>query len=92
MNANCPLHCRRSSGALSSHRFENCFRIARAVVHHGGIGTTAQALATGTPQLILPLGFDQKDNAVRVKRLGAGDWLSHRRRDGASIAKAWRHY
>ena len=67
--------------------FRELFPDCAAVVHHGGIGTTAQALATGTPQLILPLGFDQKDNAVRVKRLGAGDWLSHRRRDGASIAK-----
>ena len=59
-----------------------------AVVHHGGIGTVASALATGTPQLVLPLAFDQKDNAMRVKRLGAGDWLPLRRRDGAAVAKA----
>ncbi len=59
-----------------------------AVVHHGGIGTTANALAAGTPQLILPLAFDQRDNAMRVNRLGAGDWLPRRRRDGPSIAKA----
>jgi UDP:flavonoid glycosyltransferase YjiC (YdhE family) len=68
--------------------FQELFPHCAAVVHHGGIGTTAQALATATPQLIIPLGFDQKDNASRVKRLGVGDWLSHRRRDGASIAKA----
>lgn len=42
------------------------------VVHHGGIGTTAEALAAGTPQLVLPLAFDQFDNARRVSVLGAG--------------------
>jgi rhamnosyltransferase subunit B len=47
-----------------------------ALVHHGGIGTTAQALAAGIPQLIMPLSFDQPDNAARVARLGAGDWLA----------------
>ncbi len=44
-----------------------------ALVHHGGIGTTAEALAAGTPQLVLPLAFDQFDNARRVKALGVGD-------------------
>lgn len=44
-----------------------------ALVHHGGIGTTAQALRAGVPQLIMPMSHDQPDNAARVKRLGAGD-------------------
>jgi UDP:flavonoid glycosyltransferase YjiC (YdhE family) len=48
---------------------------ARAFVHHGGIGTTAQALAAGVPQLVVPFAHDQPDNAVRVKRLRAGDFL-----------------
>jgi UDP:flavonoid glycosyltransferase YjiC (YdhE family) len=46
-----------------------------ALVHHGGIGTVAQALAAGVPQLITPFNFDQPDNAARVRRLGAGDSL-----------------
>ena len=46
-----------------------------AVVHHGGIGTTAAGLAAGVPQLITPLSHDQPDQAVRIKRLGVGDWL-----------------
>lgn len=41
-----------------------------AIVHHGGIGTCAQGLAAGIPQLVMPLGFDQPDNAARVERLG----------------------
>ncbi len=48
---------------------------AAAFVHHGGIGTTAQALAAGVPQLVMPLAHDQPDNATRVKRLGCGDYL-----------------
>ncbi len=43
-----------------------------ALVHHGGIGTTAAALAAGIPQLITPFAFDQFDNAARVVRLGVG--------------------
>lgn len=49
-----------------------------AVVHHGGIGTTAQALAAGIPQLITPFSHDQPDNAARVRRLGAGASISPR--------------
>ena len=39
-------------------------------VHQGGIGTLAQALAAGVPQLVLPAAFDQPDNARRAVRLG----------------------
>ena len=46
-----------------------------AIVHHGGIGTTSQALAAGIPQTIGPLAFDQFDNAARVERLRCGRWL-----------------
>lgn len=43
---------------------------AKAIVHHGGIGTSAAALAAGTPQLILPFSYDQPDNASRLEALG----------------------
>jgi UDP:flavonoid glycosyltransferase YjiC (YdhE family) len=59
-----------------------------AIVHHGGIGTTAAALAAGTPQLILPFAYDQFDNAARVERLGVGASLPPRRRAAADIAAA----
>ncbi|MBI1353701.1 MAG: glycosyltransferase [Acidobacteria bacterium] len=45
---------------------------AAALVHHGGVGTMAQALAAGCPQLITPMNFDQPDNAARVEALGVG--------------------
>ncbi|BAW79859.1 glycosyl transferase family protein [Candidatus Nitrosoglobus terrae] len=43
-----------------------------ALVHHGGVGTTAEALRSGTPQLITPFAWDQFDNGTRVTSLGAG--------------------
>ena len=49
---------------------------AAAFVHHGGIGTTAQALAAGVPQLVVPAAHDQPDNAVRIRSLGVGDFLT----------------
>ncbi len=48
---------------------------AAALIHHGGIGSTAQALSAGIPQLIMAMAFDQPDNAARVERLNAGAGL-----------------
>jgi UDP:flavonoid glycosyltransferase YjiC (YdhE family) len=48
------------------------------LVHHGGVGTTSQAFATGTPQTIVAMAFDQFDNGVRVEGLGCGNWLPKR--------------
>ncbi len=45
------------------------------LVHHGGIGTTAEALRSGVPQLVLPFAFDQFDNGRRVQKIGAGSVL-----------------
>lgn len=45
---------------------------ASVIVHQGGVGTTAQALRSGRPSLIVPFGQDQPDNARRVVLLGAG--------------------
>ena len=46
-----------------------------AMVHHGGVGSCAQGLAAGVPQLTMPLGFDQPDNATRLWRLGVGRFV-----------------
>jgi UDP:flavonoid glycosyltransferase YjiC (YdhE family) len=57
-----------------------------ALVHHGGIGTTAQALAAGIPQLLMPLAHDQFDNAARVKRLNVGESIARSRFRGPRVA------
>ena len=41
-----------------------------AFVHHGGIGTTSQAMQAGVPQLIRPVVVDQFDTASRTVALG----------------------
>lgn len=60
---------------------------AAALVHHGGIGTLAQALAAGIPQLVVPFGFDQLDNGSRLETLGVGALLPPRRFTGAAATK-----
>ena len=46
------------------------FPRAAAIVHQGGVGTTAQALLAGKPMLVMPYSHDQLDNARRAQRLG----------------------
>jgi UDP:flavonoid glycosyltransferase YjiC (YdhE family) len=58
-----------------------------ALVHHGGIGTTAQALAAGVPQLVMPMSHDQPDNAARVMRLGVGRSLAPQRFQARAVAR-----
>ena len=45
---------------------------AAAIIHHGGSGTTLDALAAGCPQVIVPLFADQPANAEAVARAGVG--------------------
>lgn len=60
---------------------------ACAVIHHGGVGTTGQALRAGKPQLVIPFFGDQPDNAARVARLGVGRGLARGRRGASLIAR-----
>jgi UDP-N-acetylglucosamine transferase subunit ALG13 len=45
---------------------------ARAVVCHGGSGTTLGALAAGVPLVVTPLFADQPQNGRRIAAVGAG--------------------
>ena len=61
-----------------------------ALVHHGGVGTSAQGMAAGVPQLVMPLSHDQPDNAGRMKRLGVADALGPRRYRASAVAERLR--
>jgi UDP:flavonoid glycosyltransferase YjiC (YdhE family) len=50
--------------------YSKVFPRAAVIVHQGGIGTCAQALAAGRPMLVVPFAFDQPDNAARLERMG----------------------
>jgi len=59
---------------------------AAAIVHHGGIGTAARALKAGVPQLIMPMDWDQFDNAYRLEKLGVAKSIARRKFKAAHIA------
>jgi MGT family glycosyltransferase len=60
---------------------------ASLVINHGGHGTVIKAAMAGLPQLIIPHGRDQADNAVRIAHRGAGIMLP-RGSDSAAIRSA----
>jgi UDP:flavonoid glycosyltransferase YjiC (YdhE family) len=74
--------------AARSAPYHQLFPRAAAIVHSGGIGTTAQALRAGRPQLVVPFAHDQFDNASRVERLGAGTWMKRGHRSAGNLAAA----
>ena len=55
-------------GAPHAQLFPRC----RLIVHHGGAGTTAAALTTGKPSLIIPFMVDQPWWAERLREAGLG--------------------
>jgi UDP:flavonoid glycosyltransferase YjiC (YdhE family) len=59
-----------------------------AFVHHGGIGSTSQALRAGVPQLIRPVAYDQFDNSSRVVELGVARELLPEQYSARSVADA----
>jgi len=64
------------------------FPRACAIVHQGGIGTTAQALRAGRPTVVVPYSHDQPDNAARVKRLGTSFTIAGQQYSATRVIKA----
>jgi rhamnosyltransferase subunit B len=63
------------------------FPRAAAIVHQGGVGTTAQALRSGRPMLVVPHAHDQPDNAFRVTNLGVARTVFPPRYKAARVAR-----
>jgi rhamnosyltransferase subunit B len=59
--------------------YSKLFPRASVIIHQGGVGTTAQALSSGNPMLVMPYSHDQPDNARRVRRLGVARVIRRRR-------------
>ncbi len=70
--------------------YSQIFPHASAIVHQGGIGTTAQALRSGRPTLVTPYANDQPDNAARVERLGTSRTVARSQYTGARVARELR--
>ena len=65
--------------------FDELFSRAALVVHHGGIGTASYGIASGIPQIVMPMRGDQFDNGNRLQRLGVARMLSARRTPAAKL-------
>jgi hypothetical protein len=66
--------------------FQEILPLCAAVVHQGGIGTMARALAAGMPQLVLPLAWDQRT----TRRACAGSAPAARSEHGTGAPRGWR--
>ena len=66
------------------------FDAAGAIVHHGGVGTTAAAMRAGKPTVIIPFANDEFDNARRAKVLGCSVTLHARKLNVARLEAALR--
>ena len=75
---------RRTCGARSSCRRPTIVPLVDLVITHGGNNTTTEAFHFGKPMIVLPLFWDQYDNAQRVDETGlrrpAADVRVRRRR------------
>jgi UDP:flavonoid glycosyltransferase YjiC (YdhE family) len=68
--------------------FGELFPEAAVIVHHGGIGTIAHALAAGIPQVAVPIVGEQFDLGYRVERLGVGTMLTQTPLTAGRLARA----
>ncbi len=59
-------------------------------VHHGGVGSTGQAMRAGRPTVVIPHAHDQWDNAGRLVRLGISRTLPRPKVTGVRLAAALR--
>jgi MGT family glycosyltransferase len=66
------LHAPKNVTLLPSAPHDAVMREVSMVVTHGGHGTVSRALLYGLPLLVMPMGRDQDDIALRVEFHGAG--------------------
>lgn len=67
--------------------YSDIFPRAAAIVHQGGVGTTAQAMRAGKPMLIMPFSHDQPDHAYRMARLGIGRPIARKAYNAQNAAR-----
>lgn len=73
--------------AVSYAPYSQVFPRACAIVHQGGIGTTAQALRASCPTIVMPYSHDQPDNAARVERLGTSRTIPRTKYSALRVVK-----
>lgn len=81
-----PAHVRVERYVAHSRLLASC----DALVCHGGFNTVMGALVAGVPVVAVPLGSDQRHNAVRIDRLGLGCHLPEAKATRKAVARAVR--
>jgi len=88
---NRPRHALPDSICVAEYApYSALFSRASAIIHQGGVGTTAQCLRAGKPMLIMPYSHDQPDNARRMRRLKVARVLQKRYFTSLRVAKKLR--
>lgn len=67
--------------------YSQIFPRACAIVHQGGVGTTAQAMRAGKPMLIMPFSHDQPDHAYRMEKSGIGRSIARKNYRAPRVAE-----
>jgi rhamnosyltransferase subunit B len=83
-----PENLPQGLGAFNYAPYSEIFPRACAIVHQGGVGTTAQGLRSGKPTIVMPYSHDQPDNAARLQRLGVSRTISRQKYSAAIVALA----
>ena len=85
-----PRELPRSVASFGYLPFSKVLPRAAAFVHHGGIGTLAQAIKAGVAHLVVPNAHDQFDNGWRIEQLGLGRCLPQSRYRSERVAELLR--
>ncbi len=64
---------------------------SRCLIHHGGVGTIAQAIKAGIPQIVRPRMYDQPSNGIRVMMYGLGGSVAPQSYDADTVANILMH-
>jgi rhamnosyltransferase subunit B len=82
-----PENLPKSIVAFDYAPYSEIFPRACAIVHQGGVGTTAQGLRAGHPTLVVPYSHDQPDNAARLERLGISHTIPRKQYSASRVIK-----
>ena len=82
-----PENLSKDAIAIDYVPYSQIFPHACIIVHQGGIGTTAQALRSGKPTLVMPYSHDQPDNAARLERLGTSRTIPRKQYTARQVIK-----
>jgi rhamnosyltransferase subunit B len=83
-----PKNLPPSIGVFGYLPFSQVLPRAALLTYHGGVGTLAQGIKAGIPQLVVPHGYDQFDSGWRIEQLKLGRSIPQRRYRAARVVRA----